>query len=143
MSLQDFSKVRNRPEAAPLDLFTLSACRTALGDNDSELGFAGLALQAGARSAIGTLWYVDDVATSAYFIQLYRYLGQGFPKAEALQMTRRAMQDGLIRLDGDRIIGPDRNPLVTDLTTLQQQRVARGLRHPFYWAGVELIGAPW
>lgn len=72
MSLAQFSSLRQRREDAPLDLFTLSACRTALGDKDSELGFAGLALQAGSRSAIGTLWYMDDVATSAFFVQFYR-----------------------------------------------------------------------
>ena len=88
----------------------LSACRTALGDSDSELGFAGLALQAGSRSAIGTLWYVDDVATSAYFLQLYRYLDQGVQKADALRATRQAMATGKVRLQGDKVIGSDGIP---------------------------------
>ncbi len=74
MPFASFASLRQRRESDPLDLFALSACRTALGDKDSELGFAGLALQAGSRSAVGTLWYVDDVATSAFFVQFYRYL---------------------------------------------------------------------
>ena len=143
LSLKEFSKIRNRDDADPIELFSLSACRTALGDGDSELGFAGLALQAGSRSAIGTLWYVDDVATSAFFVQFYRYLDQGLPKAEALQVTRRAMQRGLIRLQGDQIIGVDGTPLISQLTELQQSRVTHGLRHPFFWSGIELIGTPW
>ena len=83
IALKEFANLRSRRADASLDLISLSACRTAIGDPDSELGFAGLALQAGARSAIGSLWYVDDVATSAFFVQTYRYLEAGVPKAEA------------------------------------------------------------
>ena len=55
LSLKEFAGLRLAREENPLELFTLSACRTALGDRDSELGLAGLALQAGSRSAIGSL----------------------------------------------------------------------------------------
>lgn len=127
----------------PLDLFSLSACRTALGNQDSELGFSGLALQSGARSALGTLWYVDDVAAAAFFIQFYRYLDRGWPKAEALQRTREAFIDGQVRLQGDQLLGPGTQPLLADLTLAEQRRVSRGLQHPFYWAGIELLGTPW
>lgn len=144
MGLREFASLRRRRAGAPpLDLLALSACRTALGDKDSELGFAGLALQAGARSAIGTLWYVDDVATSAFFVQFYRYLSQGLPKAEALQATRRAMASGSLRLDGDRVIGPAGDVLLSELTTSQQRRIEAGLSHPYYWAGITLMGTPW
>lgn len=141
--MKDFLRLRQRRQDNPLELFALSACRTALGDNDSELGFAGLALQAGSRSAIGTLWYVDDVATSAFFLQLYRYLDAGLPKAEALQATRIAMAQGGIRLQGDRVLGVDGSTLLTNLTPAQQRRVAGGLENPFFWSGIELLGTPW
>lgn len=141
--LSDFVKLRRARQGAPLDLISFSACRTALGDADSELGFAGLALQAGARSAVGTLWYVDDVATSAYFVQMYRYLEAGIPKAEALQLTRQAFSRGLVRLDGDRLVGADGQALLSGLTASQQRRVAGGLENPYFWAGIELLGAAW
>lgn len=143
MSLTEFASLRRLREGAPLQLFVLSACRTALGDRDSELGFAGLALQAGSRSAIGSLWYVDDVATSAYFVQFYRYLDSGVPKAEAMQLVRWAMAQGRFRLEGDKLLGPDGLPVLDNLTGDQRRRVAGGLQHPFYWAGIELLGTPW
>ena len=143
IALSDFVKLRLARRDAPLDLISFSACRTALGDAESERGFAGLALQAGARSAVGTLWYVDDVATSAYFVQLYRYLDAGVPKAEALQLTRQAFARGLVRLQGDQMVGPDGAVLSTGLTTAQQRRAAGGLSNPYFWAGIELLGSPW
>jgi CHAT domain-containing protein len=143
VALQEFARLRQKRGATPLELFALSACRTALGDSDSELGFAGLALQAGARSAIGTLWYVDDVATTAYFLQLYRYLDQGLPKAEALKATRTALATGLVRLEGARVLGADGRPLLEALTPAQQRRIAGGMGHPYFWAGVVLLGTPW
>lgn len=143
MSLAALVNLRKQRQGAPLDLIVLSACRTALGDSDSELGFAGLALQAGARSAIGTLWSVDDVATSAYFIQFYRYLEQGLPKAEALQFTRRDFASGRVQLSGEQILAADGQVLLGGLSTGQQRRVTSGLANPFYWAGIELLGAPW
>ena len=143
VTLAEFSRMRDQRDNDPLELFSLSACRTAVGDRDSELGFAGLALQAGARSAIGTLWYVDDVATSAVFLQLYRYLDDGYPKAEALQATRQDLIAGRIRLAGDRVLAADGQPLLQNLTLAQRQRIREGLSHPFFWAGITLLGSPW
>ena len=142
MSFADFSRLRQRRQDSPLDLFSLSGCRTALGDQQSELGFSGLALQAGARSAVGTLWFVDDVATSAFFVQFYRYLDQGLPKAEALQATRIAFASGLVRLEGNRVVG-EGGELLSQLTPDQRARIRLGLRHPYFWSGVSLFGAPW
>ena len=143
MSLRQLAEMRQRRGDAKLDLFILSACRTALGDADSELGFAGLALQAGSSSAIGSLWYVDDVATSAFFVQFYRFLNKGVPKAEALQLTRRAMASGSIRLVKDQVIGANGEVLLSGLTSAEQRRIAAGVQHPFYWAGIQLLGTPW
>ena len=141
--MKELSKLREKRKGIPLDLVIFSACRTALGDADAELGFSGLALQAGARSAIGTLWYVDDVVTSAYFVQMYRFLDQGVPKAEAMQMTRQAFNGGLVKLSGDEVIGVDGVVLLRELTPSQRRRVSNGVGNPFFWAGIELMGAPW
>nr|WP_259719856.1 CHAT domain-containing protein [Synechococcus sp. CS-1328] len=143
LSLAEFAFLRQRRQGEPLELFSLSACRTALGDRDSELGFAGLALQAGSRSAIGTLWYVDDVATSAFFVQFYRYLDAGLPKAEALQAAKRDFASGTVKLQGDQVVGVDGVPLLSGLTAAQQRRVVTGMQHPYFWGGIGLLGTPW
>ena len=92
---------------------------------------------------MGTLWYVDDVATSAYFVQMYRYLDQGIPKAEAMQLTRQAFARNLVHLDGDRLLGVNNQPLLLNLTPSQQRRISSGVNNPFFWAGIELMGSPW
>ena len=143
MSMAQLGQLRSKRSENPLDLIVLSACRTLLGDADSELGFAGLALQAGARSAVGTLWYVDDVVTSAFFVQFYRLLNQGLPKAEALKRTRRLFASGSVQLDGDVVVGADAAPLLTGLTPAQRRRIAGGVQHPYFWSGIELVGSPW
>ncbi len=48
----------------PLEILILSACETAAGDDRAALGFSGVAVQAGARSVLGSLWLVQDEATS-------------------------------------------------------------------------------
>ena len=143
MSMAQFARLRRERQDQPLDLVVLSACRTLLGDKDSELGFAGLALQAGARSAIGTLWYVDDVVTSAFFVQFYRFLDQGVPKAEALLRTRQLFSSGGIRLVDDQVLGAGGAPLLNELSPAQRRRIAAGVQNPFFWAGIELVGSPW
>ena len=143
MSMAQFARLRRERRDQPLDLVVLSACRTLLGDKDSELGFAGLALQAGARSAIGTLWYVDDVVTSAFFVQFYRFLDQGMPKAEALLRTRQLFSSGGIRLVDDQVLGAGGVSLLNELSPAQRRRMIAGVQNPFFWAGIELVGSPW
>jgi len=143
IAMDQLATLRRERQGVPLDLIVFSACRTALGDPESELGFAGLALQAGARSAVGTLWYVDDVVTSAYFVQMYRHLQQGIPKAEAMQLTRQAFSRGLIAIEGDAVIGVNGEPLITGVSSHQLRQLQGRLQHPYFWSGIQLMGAPW
>jgi len=76
----------------PVELLTLSACRTAAGDDRASLGLAGVAVKAGARSALATLWYVNDQASSMLVSGFYRRLGQA-SKAKALQQAQRTVLD--------------------------------------------------
>lgn len=58
----------------PLELLILSACETAAGDDRAALGLAGVAVKAGARSAIATLWYINDQASSELIAEFYRQI---------------------------------------------------------------------
>lgn len=79
--------------AEPLELIVLSACETARGDSQSALGLSGLAIRAGARSAVGSLWQVDDAATAQLMVAFYRHLTQpDYSRAKAMQ----AAQQGLL-----------------------------------------------
>ncbi len=76
----------------PVELLTMSACQTALGNERAALGLAGVAVKAGVRSAIATLWYVDDEATSLAVREFYRQLKTpGISKAQALQNTQKKL----------------------------------------------------
>lgn len=79
----------------PVELLTLSACQTAAGDERAALGLAGVALSAGARSALATLWSVNDESTAALVTDFYqRLVRTGATKAEALRGAQVALMKG-------------------------------------------------
>jgi CHAT domain-containing protein len=96
----------------PVEMLVLSACQTAAGDDRAALGLAGVAVKAGARSALASLWFVNDQSTSALITEVYRQMRSqpGISKARALQAAQ-------VRL-------------LTD----------RRYRHPCYWAPFLVIG---
>ncbi|MBF2090089.1 MAG: CHAT domain-containing protein [Synechococcales cyanobacterium K44_A2020_017] len=124
------------------ELLVLSACRTALGDETAELGFAGSAVQAGVKSVLASLWYVSDRATLAFMREFYTQLRMAPVKSHALQAAQQAMLRGdwqveqgqLVDRNGDRLILPP--SLVFDGS-------GNDLSHPFYWAAFTMVGNPW
>jgi CHAT domain-containing protein/Tfp pilus assembly protein PilF len=80
----------------PLDLLTLSACETAAGDDKAALGLAGVAVRAGARSALATLWHVNDPASYELIVEFYRQLrNPSISRAAALQAAQLKMLNDL------------------------------------------------
>ncbi|HBA89495.1 MAG TPA: hypothetical protein DCZ75_16365 [Geobacter sp.] len=76
----------------PLDLLTLSACETAAGDDRAALGLAGVAVRSGARSALATLWHVNDPAAYELVTEFYQRLKvPGTSRAFALQAAQRKL----------------------------------------------------
>lgn len=96
----------------PVELLVLSACQTAAGDDRAALGLAGIAIKAGARSALASLWFVNDQSTSALITEFYHQLHTSptITKAQALQAAQ-------IKLLND-----------------------RRYRHPCYWSPYLIIG---
>jgi len=75
----------------PLELLVLSACDTAVGDERAALGLAGVAVRAGARSALATLWPVNDRASAQLIAEFYRQLAGPASRAQALQRAQAAL----------------------------------------------------
>lgn len=70
----------------PIELLVLSACETASGDSRAALGLAGIAVRAGARSTLATLWQVNDASTAEFMVRFYQELSDAnVTKAEALR----------------------------------------------------------
>ncbi|MFK7895355.1 MAG: CHAT domain-containing protein [Myxococcota bacterium] len=100
-----------RSRDQPLELLMLSACETAVGDEDAALGLSGVAVKSGARSAVGTLWLVDDEAAQVISSDFYQGLFKDrISRAAALQRAQRKLIEDRVR------------------------------RHPYYWAPFVLIG---
>ena len=95
-----------------IELLALTACQTAVGDERASLGLAGVAVQAGVKSALASLWSIDDASTAMFVNQFYANLRDpSISKAEALRVAQQA----LIEKGGQ-------------------------YAHPFYWAAFILIG---
>ncbi len=78
----------------PLELLSLSACQTAAGDDRAALGLAGIAIKAGARSALATLWFVNDEASSSLVVEFYRQLkNPANSKAMALRQAQLKLME--------------------------------------------------
>jgi CHAT domain-containing protein len=79
---------------APVELLTLSACQTAAGDDKAALGLAGVAIKAGCRAALASLWFVSDQASALMVDEFYRALAKpGTTKAKALQHAQTVLRN--------------------------------------------------
>jgi filamentous hemagglutinin family protein len=127
----------------PVGLLVLSACRTALGDEKAELGFGGLAVAAGVKTALGSLWYVSDQGTLGLMSEFYGQLKTAPIKAEALRQAQIALITGKVRIEGGKLhssVSQSKGiPLPPELGRVENQN----LSHPYYWAAFTLIGSPW
>jgi CHAT domain-containing protein/uncharacterized protein HemY len=90
--LNELLRVRDQSQSNPIELLVLSACQTARGDKRAALGLAGVAVRAGARSTLATLWSVDDRSTAVLMTQFYRELANTtVSKAEALRQAQLSL----------------------------------------------------
>ncbi|MGC9502741.1 CHAT domain-containing protein [Baaleninema sp.] len=124
----------------PVELVVLSACRTAIGSEEAELGFAGFAVKSGVKTALASLWYVSDIGTLALMTEFYYQLKTAPIKAEALRRAQVAMWRGEVRIEnGQLLYSGGTIPLPPDLGPFRD----RTLDHPYFWAAFTAIGSPW
>ena len=89
--LDNLLRVREEQWANPIELLVLSACETAAGDKRAALGLAGIAIRAGTRSTLATLWQVNDASTAEFMIQFYQQLkNPQLTKSQALRQAQLA-----------------------------------------------------
>ena len=73
----------------PVELLTLSSCKTAIGNERAAFGIAGIAVKAGVKSVIASLWPVDDKVACKLLSDFYKnYSLKGTSKAKALQQAQ-------------------------------------------------------
>jgi CHAT domain-containing protein len=83
---------RDSSESRAIELLVLSACQTAAGDRRAALGLAGIAVRAGARSTLATLWSVDDRSTAELMSKFYQeFANAQVTKAEALRRAQLSL----------------------------------------------------
>ncbi|WP_414584545.1 CHAT domain-containing protein [Scytonema sp. PCC 10023] len=92
--LDGLLKSREQKRTEPVELFVLSACETAAGDNRAALGLAGVAIRAGARSTLASLWQIGDDSTALFISEFYRQLTTGKTIAEALREAQLKLLSG-------------------------------------------------
>ena len=123
-----------------VELLVLSACQTALGDREAELGFAGLSVQAGTKSSLGSLWYVSDEGTLGLMTEFYNQLRSVPMKAEALRQAQIAMINQAVYLEKGQLRTSRKQ---VSLPSSLSKETTGDLSHPFYWAAFTMIGSPW
>jgi CHAT domain-containing protein len=101
---------RTQYREQPVELLVLSACETAAGNDRAALGLAGVAIRSGVRSALGSLWSINDETTSTLMLDFYAALQEpNVSKAEALRRAQLALLS------------------------------REAYRHPFYWSPFVLL----
>ena len=109
--LDNILRTRNLRQEDAIELLVLSACQTATGDKRAALGLAGIAVRAGARSTLATLWSVNDRATTQLMNDFYdRLSNPHLTKADAVRQAQLSLLH------------------------------TRGYEHPFYWSSYVLLG---
>ena len=104
-------------QGTPIELLVLSACETASGDKRAALGLAGVAVRAGARSTLATLWSVEDKSTAKIMGELYRQLEKAKEK----------------KINKAQVVQNSQLSLLKDLKDTKYN-------HPHYWAPFILVG---
>ncbi len=126
----------------PVELLVLSVCRTAKGDKNAELGFAGLAVAAGVKSALASVWYVNDEGTLGLMTEFYTHLNHSQIKAEALRQAQLAMLRGEVGIAEGELRGTGADEAIV-LPSVFGKIGHQNFSHPYYWAGFIMIGSPW
>ncbi len=142
LTLRDLREVATQSkwsDTPTVEMLVLSACQTALGNTDAELGFTGLAIQSGVKSALGSLWYVSDEGTLGLMTGFYQSLKTAPIKSAALRQAQMAMLNGQVRVTDDaQLVLADGTQIA--LPAIFAERGEVDFTHPYYWSSFTMVG---
>ncbi len=122
------------------ELAVLSACETGLGRTAGGEGVLGLQRafhEAGCRTAVASLWKVDDAATAALMTRFYEHLwGEKLSSIESLRKAQLEMLEGRLPLGG-----AGRGISAPEPADPKASRLGKRI-HPRFWAAWTVNGAP-
>ena len=127
-------------DLSELEMLILSACSTAVGSREAELGFAGLAAATGVESSMGSLWNVSDLGTMALMAEFYEQLQTDPLRFSALQNAQLSLLEEETRLEDGKLITRTDEHILPD-GFVGEETVT--FSHPFFWSAFTLIGSPW
>jgi CHAT domain-containing protein len=116
-----------------IDMLTLSACETAVGNN---LGISGLAVESGARSILASLWTVSDAGTAPLMISFYKAFPDALSKATALRKAQLDLIKGKVKIVNNQIVGVEGLAAIA----LPKGTGNIDISHPFFWSSFILVG---
>jgi CHAT domain-containing protein len=125
--------------AAPnIEMLVLSACQSALGNDQAELGFTGLAVQSGVKTAVGSLWSVSDEGSLGLMSEFYRALRTAPTRSAALREAQLGLLQGQVKMTDGQLQLKDGTKVVLPNTTAQQKNLS--FTHPYYWSAFTMVG---
>jgi len=90
--LENLININKQFKSKQIELLTLSACETAVGNDRAALGLAGIAIKTGVPSVLATLWKVNGKSTQKLIVEFYRQLKiNNLSKAKALQEAQKTL----------------------------------------------------
>ncbi|MEM7591089.1 MAG: CHAT domain-containing protein, partial [Cyanobacteria bacterium P01_A01_bin.83] len=115
ISISELERILSQSDSKQqaIELLILSACETARGDKRATLGLAGMAVKAGARTTLATLWTVYDESTAITMNYFYQNVTQSRNEPNKAKALRQA-QLNLIN--------------------------STHFKHPFYWSPFVMVG---
>lgn len=117
-------------------LVVMSACSSGVGQvtrGDDLLGLTRGILAAGARSAVVTIWDLNDDSTAVLMAAFYDGLHDGLSPARALQAAQNELRQlGRAEIE-DRIANLKK-------ISVRDVKLANDYAHPYYWAAFTLVG---
>jgi len=147
-SRMTLGQIKTKLNFTSVDLLTLSACETAVGDDSAAHhgieveGLGAIAQQAGAKAVLASLWSVSDSSTALLMRTLYQAHKDGhLTKADALRHAQLALLHGTVQAD-------PATKSARGLTRVADTPANGNFKtdpnapfaHPFFWAPFILMG---